>query len=341
MVRLLKQVLRLAMLAALVAVIYGATLVQVPRSLLGARTGPAIADARVWGYQLQNAQPDRIAAAVDVLVIDSQRSREPHTTLSPADVRRFKTRPDGRERIVLAYLSVGEAESYRYYWRSHWSVLRPSWLGAENAEWKGNYKVRFWQAGWQKILIDPRRSLFDVAFERVSEARKAYIDRILDAGFDGVYLDRVDMYEEWAKEHTGAEADMIALVGALSTYAKARRPGFLVLPQNAEELLRHTAYRRQIDGVGKEDLYFGISHTEDENPPKDVAESVSHLNRARADKLPVFVVEYLSAPEKRARAERFVREHGFLLHFAARHLNQPPEPLVLQVQPAEPLKPKG
>ena len=343
MVWLLKQIVRVAVLAGLAAAIYGATLVQMPRPGLGPRTGPAISDARVWGYQLQNAVPDRIASAIDVLVIDSQRSREPHTTLSPADVRRFKTRPDGRERVVLAYLSVGEAESYRYYWRSFWSLLRPSWLGAENTEWRGNYKVRFWQAGWQKILLDSRRSLFDVLFELVSDERKAYIDRILDAGFDGIYLDRVDIYEEWAKERRSAEADMIAFVGAISTYAKARKPGFLVVPQNAEELLQHAHYRRQIDAVGKEDLYFGISHSEDENAAKDTAASVAYLNRARADKLPVMVVEYLTSADKRARAEARAREQGFLLHFATRQLNQPPEPPGLPLQPPAPAaaRPKG
>jgi cysteinyl-tRNA synthetase, unknown class len=343
MLWLLKQIVRLAVLAGLAAAIYGATLVQMPRPRLGPRAGPSIMEARTWGYQLQNAAPDRIASAIDVLVIDSQRSREPHTTVSPADVRRFKTRPDGRERIVLAYLSVGEAESYRYYWRSHWSFLRPSWLGAENAEWKGNFKVRFWQTGWQKILLDQRRSLFDVMFEMISEERKAYIDRILDAGFDGVYLDRVDIYEEWATEHSRAETDMIALVSALSGYAKARRPGFLIVPQNAEELLQHASYRGQIDAVGKEDLFFGISHSEDENPAKDVAASVAYLNRARADKLPVFVVEYLTSPEKRAWAAARAREHGFLLHYAARQLNRPPETLVLPLVPVVPTtaRPKG
>lgn len=337
MIWLLNQVWRLVVVASLAGAFYGVSLMPLPRPGLGARPGPSITDARVWGYQLQNAAPDRIAGPVDVLVIDSQSSHEPHRTLSQAEVRRFKTRPDGRDRIVLAYLSVGEAERYRYYWRSHWRLFAPSWLGSENAEWKGNYKVRFWQAGWQKILYDPHRTLLDVLVELVTAERKTYLDRILEAGFDGVYLDRIDIYQDWASERPTAEADMTALVGMISTYAKARRPGFLIVPQNAEELLASAAYRRAIDAIGKEDLFYGISHSEDENAANDVAASISYLRRARADRLPVLVVEYVSSGDKRRWAEDKAREHGFLLHFAKRQLNVPPE---LPVVPSA-VRPKG
>jgi cysteinyl-tRNA synthetase, unknown class len=330
----IKTLSRLALVAGLVALAYIAWITPAPRAPLSARTGPSIQDARSWGYQLQNAAPDRIPAAIDVLVIDSQRFREPHATLSADTVTRFKTRPDGRQRIVLAYLSIGEAESYRYYWRSHWSLIKPSFIGPENTEWKKNYRVRYWEHGWQNILFEPNRSLFDAWAERVTETRMGYLDRIIEAGFDGVYLDRVDVYEDWTKERPTAEADMIKLVTAISTYGKMRRPGFLIVPQNAEELLRHAHYRRTIDAIGKEDLYFGIDHKDGENPAPDVAASVSLLMRARADKIPVMVVEYVTTPEKRTLAEVRARERGFMLHFAPRQLNRPPEPPAPQTAPS-------
>jgi cysteinyl-tRNA synthetase, unknown class len=331
-----KALKRFVFLAGLAALIYGAWVTPAPRQPLAARSGPAVQDARSWGYQLQNALPDRIAAGIDVLVIDSQRYREPHATLSPEMVARFKSRPDGRQRLVFAYLSVGEAESYRYYWRPHWSLFKPGFIGPENADWSKNFRVRYWDKHWQTILFQPERSLFDALLERVTEARTAYLDRIIDAGFDGVYLDRVDVFQEWTKERPTAEADMIGLVGAISAYAKARRPGFLIMPQNAEELLQHAHYRRTIDAIGKEDLYFGIDHKEGENAADDVAASVRLLSRARADKIPVFVVEYVSASDKRARAEARARERGFVLQFAARQLNRPPEFLPPPSQPAMP-----
>jgi cysteinyl-tRNA synthetase len=77
-------------------------------------------------------------------------------------------------------MSVGEAEDYRYYWRSEWKKDPPGWLDEENPEWEGNYKVHYWDTEWHSILY---------------RSEGAYIDRILDAGFDGVYLDLIDAYE--------------------------------------------------------------------------------------------------------------------------------------------------
>ncbi|TAN37800.1 MAG: hypothetical protein EPN23_04615 [Verrucomicrobia bacterium] len=46
---------------------------------------------------------------------------------------------------MRAYLSIGEAGDYRGYWEKEWSAQPPTWLGAENPDWKGNFKVRYWQ----------------------------------------------------------------------------------------------------------------------------------------------------------------------------------------------------
>ncbi|MGP1532348.1 MAG: endo alpha-1,4 polygalactosaminidase, partial [Treponema sp.] len=73
-----------------------------------------------------------------------------------------------------------EAEDYRYYWEKQWKHRRPSWLDKENSEWKGNYKVKYWDAEWKSIIFG---------------SDGAYLDRILAAGFDGVYLDIIDAFE--------------------------------------------------------------------------------------------------------------------------------------------------
>ena len=142
---------------------------------------------------------------------------------------------------MLAYLSIGEAQTYRYYWKWYWGwvfgVLSPRWLGSENPEWRGNYGVRYWHEGWQKIILGGENS---------------YLDRIVKAGFDGVYLDGVDEYVDMVKEKRNARALMIAFVKAIAERARALKPGFLVVPQNAEALLADASYRAVIDGIGKE-----------------------------------------------------------------------------------------
>ncbi|MBN2413450.1 endo alpha-1,4 polygalactosaminidase [candidate division KSB1 bacterium] len=100
-------------------------------------------------------------------------------SLSATEISSLKTKTNGGSRLVIAYLSIGEAEDYRYYWKDEWKTKPPSWLDSENPNWPGNYKVRYWEDNWQSIIFGNDQS---------------YLARILNAGFDGVYLDLVDSY---------------------------------------------------------------------------------------------------------------------------------------------------
>ncbi|MFQ5795846.1 MAG: endo alpha-1,4 polygalactosaminidase [Candidatus Bipolaricaulia bacterium] len=92
----------------------------------------------------------------------------------------LKTKANGGSRLVIAYMSIGEAEDYRYYWQAEWKPNPPSWLAEENPDWPGNYKVRYWDRNWQNVIY---------------ESNDSYLKKILDAGFDGVYLDIIDAFE--------------------------------------------------------------------------------------------------------------------------------------------------
>lgn len=96
------------------------------------------------------------------------------------EINQLKNKANGGKRLVISYLSIGEAEDYRYYWKSTWSTLPPEWLAAENPNWKGNYKVKYWNREWQSIIYGNDNS---------------YAKKIIDAGFDGVYLDIIDAFE--------------------------------------------------------------------------------------------------------------------------------------------------
>ena len=114
----------------------------------------------------------------DLLIIDAFfDGKEP---LTASDVYSLKTRANGGRRLVIAYMSIGEAENYRYYWNPVWVQNPPEWLEAENPEWAGNYRVRYWFDEWKGIIYGNDES---------------YTKIILDAGFDGVYLDIADGYE--------------------------------------------------------------------------------------------------------------------------------------------------
>ncbi|MBB6480199.1 endo alpha-1,4 polygalactosaminidase [Spirochaeta isovalerica] len=99
--------------------------------------------------------------------------------LTAVEIERLKRKPQGGRRLVISYMSIGEAEDYRYYWDSSWERNPPSWLERENPHWKGNYKVRYWYPLWKAMIFGNEN---------------AYLDLILDRGFDGVYLDIIDAF---------------------------------------------------------------------------------------------------------------------------------------------------
>lgn len=96
------------------------------------------------------------------------------------EVEQLKQKANGGTRLIVSYMSIGEAEDYRYYWDESWAVGSPAWLKEENPEWEGNYKVEYWNADWQAIILG---------------SENAYLDKIIDAGFDGVYLDIIEAFE--------------------------------------------------------------------------------------------------------------------------------------------------
>lgn len=268
-------------------------------------TGP-FAGVKSWGYQLRGINHRTIARSdYDVVVIDYADREKP---FSAVEVEAMRTKPDGSRRIVLAYISVGEAERYRSYWRPAWQQAAPAWLGPENPEWRGNFPVRFWDLDWQKIVFG---------------TKEAYLDQIIAAGFDGAYLDRVDVYTTWEKEVPDAEPRMKTFIAALSSYAKTLQAGFLIVQQNAEELLDDDTYLAAIDAVAKEDLLYGENHDDRANPVDSVAHSVRLLRRAARAGKAIMVVEYLCRRDEIAKAERRIaRQLGFLPYVGPRTLHQ-------------------
>lgn len=307
---------KLAMGLALLAVITGWPWRDVPYDWLDAELGNRpLMRARSWHYQLDKVDLDALSRVQsDVLVTDYARSGG-KTPLTPREVARLKQNPDGSRRLVISYLSVGEAEQYRFYFDAAWKAEPPPWLGSENCSWPQAHKVRFWQDAWRDIVYRGPRS---------------YLARIIEAGFDGVYLDRVDIFSQWAAEHPSARADMIAFVIDLAQTAKRHNPGFLVVPQNADELLESRPYRRAIDGLGREDLLYGVAGTGQRNADADIARAGIRLARLLWSWKPVLVVEYLQDRVMIDHARLELAAHGYVPTFQPRALDgaDPTAPIV-------------
>ena len=224
-------------------------------------------------------------------------------------------------RKVLAYLSIGEAEAYRRYWKSEWDADRdgkpdakaPSWLCAENPDWKGNYKVRYWDAEWQDVMLSE-------------------VEALVQVGFDGVYLDIVDGFEffEWDAAHkdwidnrknpdTGNtfREDMIQWVRRIAEHARRMKPDFWVVPQNGVQLLESSEYRATLDAIGVEDLFTNGNRIRKQSDTDYVLE---FLAKAKADRKPVWVIEYGTTSNAIQRSIAGANKNGFLLLVTDRNL---------------------
>src|ERR1700731_2304671 len=271
-----------------------------------ARVPPLLSEVRSWAFQLQNVDPLEIKLSpYDLVVIDYGFDRRNATAFPREVVSLMRSKPDGKKRLLFAYLSVGEAESYRYYWQDNWLTARPEWLGAANPDWPGNYLVQYWNPQWQEILFGNPN---------------AYLDRILAAGFDGVYLDGADKFEQWRQRRESAASDMVDLVGAIASYAHAQRPDFLIIPQNGDALLGIPRYLDIIDGFAREDLLYSERDAEVRNSPLSVAESIRRMRPLVTAGKPVLVIEYPSDAQLAAAMLDEIRELGFIGYVAARDL---------------------
>lgn len=234
-----------------------------------------LADAKSWHVQLQGT----VSVDTDLVIVDIDTEQDP----------RELAKRDGEDAIVLAYLSIGEAEDYRPYW----AKLDKDLIIRENPDWKGNYTVKFWEDAWQLTIMS-----------RLVEAQTK--------GFAGVYLDKCDAYDDVINIQGDAETGL-TYRERMADFVKRLRtavPDMVVMIQNAPELLTSQQVHELIDGVGVEDLVYGEETTGKRNSMHSTSWRSDVL---RSTGLPVFVLEYLPNDEKVQAAKRVVLNLGWPL----------------------------
>lgn len=282
------------------------------------KEGAVMLELKSYAYVLQAEKlaPTRAAAVRtlaesdrDVIVIDAQFWPGAAQELIREDIAEIRR---GRAaRRVLAYFSIGEAEEYRDYWREEWKDSPPGFLLAENPDWPGNYKVKYWDTSWQGIIF-------------------AKLQEILDLGFDGVLLDIVDGFEYF--EHTSDgivdnlvnpdtgntyRLDMVAFVREIAARARRTRPDFAVVPQNGAQLLSFPEYAATISALALEDLF-----TVDDSlqPPEHYKYVMSYLPPLLARGGRVMLTEYAQEPELQEHARNMAAKFSLILLLTEREL---------------------
>jgi cysteinyl-tRNA synthetase len=112
----------------------------------------------------------------DVIIIDLFFNNSEFTS---DEINKLKTKANGAKRLVISYINVGAAENYRYYWKNDWKLHKPNWLKKKYDGYDDEIWVKFWDKDWQNVIYGNNNS---------------YMKKIIDANFDGAYLDNVEAY---------------------------------------------------------------------------------------------------------------------------------------------------
>ncbi|HYN96979.1 MAG TPA: endo alpha-1,4 polygalactosaminidase, partial [Pilimelia sp.] len=279
-----------------------------PRPTPTGQPAPPARPGRItsWVYQLQDYPAGRLDAIArgphQLAVIDLARDahRDYFTAAEITALRR-------RGKKVLAYFEIGSVEDFRPEYRPL-RAQAPDVLLNVWPDWPNERFVRYWDERWWQRAVRPR------------------LDQALRAGFDGVYLDTPLAYEEidldlvpgWSRDRLARA--MTALIVRISRYAKGRRPGFWVFPQNSPELRHHAGYTAAIDGIGMEELFYLA--TDSPCTADYCAENLAETRALRRAGKLVLAVDYATRPALvRAACGRYRRE-GFAGYAAVLDLDR-------------------
>ena len=295
-------------------------------------------------YQLQElyetARIDELdATEYDMLVVEPgfNFSEFPYNT--DYMVSQLKTKPNGDERILLAYIDIGQAEDYRDYWLTQQSNAADNWQGptlgnpgnpdfivsTDPDGWAGNYPVAYWHAGWKDMWV----------------GNDGIIEKIVNYGFDGIYLDWVEGYDDddviaraaaesmdAGSELIDPAAEMIDFIEEMKAKAQTIKSDFLVIAQNAPYLLDTDPdrYASIIDAIATEDTWFygegdvgwddpsagdltgGDRHSGAYSTANRIAQNKKYLDVG----IPVFTVDYCISQNNADQVYLDSRSNGFI-----------------------------
>jgi len=156
-------------------------------------------------------------ARFDLIDIDGGRNIDNYMNYVASDVVYLKT----AGRIVLSYQSIGTAENWRWYW----PLVEASWLIAPVEHWSNEWYVDCREQGWQDLIL----------YQAILE--------LLEKGFDGLYLDNIDVAETFPSTAPG----VVELISRIrETY-----PWITLIAQNGLYVMEDIY--TYIDGLAKED----------------------------------------------------------------------------------------
>ncbi len=311
-----------------------------------------LSQVRYWAYQIQNLDRSGAVNAIvnshyDMVVIDPTVTYERGFN-ARGMVRRIKASKAGNgisNKLVLAYIDIGEAEEWRWYWSDYPTFegrgrcrdayiakiqqFAPWVVACDPDGWGGNYPVAYWTPAWKKIVIYGTSLGSNLYFNSM-------LDEVLQDGFDGVYLDWVEAWEmpevraRAASEGKNPAREMLKLIKEIRRYGLQHNSDFLVIQQNSSNLIRRIGAGKlsgAVDAIAQEGVWWeGESGDRWNDPagydrPSDATNFyLSRLRQYKNAGFPVFVCEY--AVNKSANAYQKAEKEGFIAYATRRSLSR-------------------
>ena len=308
-----------------------------------ATQGGDLAEVSKWLYLIGDSPEEELLSRIadstyDLVVLDfipSETGEEEYPMREVITQLHNASHP----KLVVAYINIGEAESFRTYWQDDWRVGSPGWIISGDPDgWADDYPVAYWASDWQNLWLN----------------EDGLLGRLLSFGFDGVYLDWVEAYSDGsvvaAAQDAGVDPveEMVTWVGEISAFIHGKCPECVVIAQNAAELVERDEYVALIDAITQEQVWFDggadndpegdcpLPRTEAEVDTQEYYDSLprecqrqydeypdgtlhvssesylEHLRLARQKGLTVFTVDYALQSENVAWVYQTARSYGFI-----------------------------
>ena len=312
-----------------------------------------LADVRYWAYQIQDLDvPGNIDKIVnsqyDMVVIEPTVTYDPDFNAKNmvTRIKNSKASDNTHRKLVIAYIDIGQAEEWRWYWGNHqtfeeYGQCKTSyinqikqwapWVVACDPDgWGGNYPVAFWDDDWKDVVIygTTLGANNDIYFSSM-------LDEVIQDGFDGVYIDWVEAWEmDAVQDRAGNEGkdpgqEMLDFIKEIRAYGKQHNPGFIVIQQNSSELINEVGadeLKNAVDAIAQEGVWWdGSGGNDDWTDPEGYDEpsccTSYYLNRLRKYKnagFPVFVIDY--AVTKAGEVYQKAAAEGFIGYATRRSL---------------------
>lgn len=246
----------------------------------------------------------------DMLIIDAFYESSEDGRWKKTELQQMKS--INKNRKIICYFSIGEAEVYRPYWNTDWNENKPEFILSENPDWPGNFKVKYWDQEWQKVIFTE-------------------LEKISAQGFDGVMLDIVDGFQYFeglsgqykdnlVNPETGNtyREDMILFIKKIAEIGRGDNSSFMVIPQNGVELLESTEYCKVISAQALESLFV---LPEKKQSSEYIKYMMKFLRKLMREDKQIFVTEYPITKALKDYAKEQASKYDMVYLLTVRELN--------------------